>query len=224
VIRLFDVLISIIVIIILLPLIFLLCVIAFFEDRENPIFSATRVGRNGVNFTMFKVRTMKSDPLLTAVESTANDDPRITRLGSQIRKYKLDEFPQLLNVVLGQMSLVGPRPNTVRAVSNYSTAEQRLLSVRPGITDLASIVYSREGEILAGSTDPDAAYELLIRPGKALLASYYVENQNLGFYFRTIWWTGLSQFSREECKKSILKRLFEDPSGNRFVEVIIKDM
>jgi len=111
----------------------------------------------------------------SGVDSTAGDDPRITSLGRFIRRFKLDEIPQLWNVLRGEMSLVGPRPNVQRETVLYTADEKRLLSVRPGITDLASIVFADEGEILEGSDDPDLRYNQIIRPWKSRLGLLYVD-------------------------------------------------
>jgi lipopolysaccharide/colanic/teichoic acid biosynthesis glycosyltransferase len=112
---------------------------------------------------------------LSGVDSTAGDDPRITSLGKFIRRFKLDEIPQLWNVLKGEMSLVGPRPNVERETVLYTQDEKRLLRVRPGITDLASIVFADEGDILEGSTDPDLKYNQVIRPWKSRLGLLYVD-------------------------------------------------
>ena len=123
---------------------------------------------------MVKLRSMKVLADKTGVTSTAGDDPRITSVGRFIRRWKLDELTQLWNVLLGDMALVGPRPQVQWAVDEYTPAERELLSVRPGITDLASIVFADESEILQGAADPDAKYQEIIRPWKSRLALLYV--------------------------------------------------
>jgi lipopolysaccharide/colanic/teichoic acid biosynthesis glycosyltransferase len=112
--------------------------------------------------------------------STSADDPRITKLGAFLRRFKLDELPQIINVFKGEMSLVGPRPQVAWAVEGYSPEEQRVLTVRPGITDWASIRFSNEGEILKGSTDPDRDYMILIHPEKMRLSLQYVDRMSFG--------------------------------------------
>ena len=149
------------------------------EDGGPVFYRAPRVGRDGKPFRMFKFRTMVVNADRIGGPSTAADDPRLTRVGHSIRKYKLDEIPQLINVVLGEMSLVGPRPEIQHYVDMYSPEERRLLSVRPGITDWASIRYRNEGEILLGASDPEAAYMEKIRPGKIRLGLEYVQRQSL---------------------------------------------
>ena len=140
---------------------------------------------------------MIQSPPGVGAQSTSADDERITRVGHVIRRFKLDELPQLLNVISGDMSLVGPRPNVPEAVDDYSDEELVLLTVRPGVTDIASIVFSDEGEILRGHPDPDAAYEQLIRPGKSQLGLLYVRNAGLGLDIRIIVATLAAIFSRE---------------------------
>ena len=149
------------------------------EDGGPVFYRAPRVGKDGKTFRMFKFRTMVVNADRIGGPSTAADDPRLTRVGHSIRKYKLDEIPQLINVVLGEMSLVGPRPEIQHYVDMYSPEERRLLSVRPGITDWASIRYRNEGEILLGASDPEAAYMEKIRPGKIRLGLEYVQRQSL---------------------------------------------
>lgn len=145
-------------------------------DGGAPIYRAPRIGRNGRLFHMLKLRTMVRDADKTGVESTGAHDPRITRLGHFLRRWKIDELPQLWNVVKGEMSLVGPRPNTATAIARYTGAEHDLLSVRPGITDFASVLFSNEGEILKDAPDPDEAYYRLIHPHKINLGLLYVHN------------------------------------------------
>ena len=142
----------------------------------GPFYSGVRIGRGGAPFRMLKFRTMVTDPHQIGASSTAADDPRVTTVGRLLRRFKLDELPQLLNVFAGDMSFVGPRPQVKWAVDLYTVEEQRLLSVRPGITDYASLRFRNEGEILKGSTDPDRDYLEKIAPEKIRLGLYYVHN------------------------------------------------
>src|SRR5205085_5451329 len=153
---------------ILLPVMFLI----WRQDGFSPFYIAARVGRRESLFHMVKLRSMVKNADKSGVDSTSMDDRRITRVGQFVRKYKLDELTQLWNVLRGEMSLVGPRPNVKRETDLYTREEKRLLTVRPGITDFASIVFSDEGEILAGQPDPDIAYNQLIRPGKSRLGIF----------------------------------------------------
>ena len=161
--------------ILLSPLLVILSIAIWLQDYHSPFYIAPRMGRGEKPFRMVKFRSMVIRADKTGVDSTAGDDPRITALGRFIRRFKLDEIPQLWNVLWGQMSLVGPRPNVERETVLYTAEEKRLLSVRPGITDLASIVFADEGEILQGSADPDLRYNQVIRPWKSRLGLLYVD-------------------------------------------------
>jgi lipopolysaccharide/colanic/teichoic acid biosynthesis glycosyltransferase len=144
-------------------------------DRDGPaIYAGRRVGRNGREFRMYKFRTMVTDADRVGGPNTPDDDPRLTRIGKFLRGYKLDELPQLVNVLKGDMSFVGPRPQVAEEVAGYSAEERELLKVRPGITDWSSLRFHNEGEILAGHADPDRAYAELIRPEKMRLGLEYV--------------------------------------------------
>ncbi len=150
------------------------------QDSPGPVFyRGTRAGRGGRPFQMLKFRTMVVNPEERGPSSTAVDDPRITRVGAFLRRYKLDELPQLLNVLKGEMSLVGPRPQIPWAVDLYTPEEQQLLTVRPGITDYASLRFSNESEILRGSSDPDKDYMERIHPEKVRLGLEYVRTRSL---------------------------------------------
>ncbi len=143
----------------------------------------------------------------TGVDSTSSDDKRITPLGHFIRKYKLDELTQLWNVLIGDMSLVGPRPNVQRETDLYTSEERKLLSVKPGITDFASIVFSDEGEILKGYSDPDIAYNQLIRPGKGYLGLFYISNQSLMLDIKICFCTLLLIISKPSALRKVLNIL-----------------
>lgn len=176
--RLFDFLASIIGVTLLLP-IFAVVALAIKLDSPGQVFyRGLRAGRHGQPFRIFKFRTMVMNAHNLGGPSSSADDPRITRVGDFLRRYKLDELPQLLNVLKGEMSLVGPRPEVVEEVALYTDEEKRLLGVRPGITDWASIRFRNEGEILRGSVDPHAAYREKIRPEKIRLGLEYVRRHS----------------------------------------------
>lgn len=179
-----------------LPLLVLMLLV-YLQDRHSPFYLGVRAARGGGSFQMIKLRSMVIRADKMGASSTAADDQRITRLGHFIRRLKLDELPQLINVLKGEMSFVGPRPQVLPAVETYTMAERVLLTVRPGITDMASIVFADEGEILKGSKNPDADYDRLIRPWKSELALLYVKNQSLGLYIRIIILTALTIVKRE---------------------------
>jgi Sugar transferases involved in lipopolysaccharide synthesis len=153
------------------------------------------------------------------VDSTASDDARITKVGSLIRKYKLDELTQLWNVLLGDMSLVGPRPNVQRDVNLYSDIEKKLLTVRPGITDFSSIVFSDEGDILEGESDPDLAYNQLIRPWKSRLGILYIENRNTFLDFRLIFYTLIAILNKERALVGITGELMHISGDEQLITV-----
>jgi lipopolysaccharide/colanic/teichoic acid biosynthesis glycosyltransferase len=176
--RLLDLLVSITLLSVTLPLIAGLA-LAIKVSMPGPVFyGGGRVGRHGRRFRMWKFRSMVVDADRIGASSTTNDDPRMTPLGKWIRRYKVDELPQLWNVFVGEMSLVGPRPQVRWAVERYTQEEKILLTVRPGITDPASLRFANEGEILRGQSDPDRAYLELIHPEKMRLSIAYVKNRS----------------------------------------------
>ena len=172
--RLLDVVVAATGLTICLPLIAVLSLAIWLQDGHSPFYVPYRVGRGGRKFRMIKLRSMTVRADAARVDSTANDDPRITKVGRAIRLFKLDELPQFWHVVTGDMSLVGPRPNIERETRLYSVEERRLLDVKPGITDIASIVFADEGKILEGKPDPNIAYNQLIRPYKSRFGLLYV--------------------------------------------------
>jgi lipopolysaccharide/colanic/teichoic acid biosynthesis glycosyltransferase len=176
--RLFDVIASCAGLGVLLPLLAVLT-IAIKRESKGPVFyRGLRAGRYGKPFRIFKFRTMVVNADKIGGPTSSADDPRITRVGDFLRRYKLDELPQLINVLKGEMSLVGPRPEVVQEVLLYTEEEKRLLEVRPGITDWASIRFRNEGEILRGSADPHQAYREKIRPEKIRLGLEYVRSHS----------------------------------------------
>jgi len=161
-----------------LPLILILVFLIKKEDKGPIFYTGQRVGKNGELFNIYKFRTMVVDADKKGGPSASDDDPRITKIGKVLRKYKLDEIPQLINVLRGEMSIVGPRPEVPQEVETYTDEEKRVLSVKPGITDYASIHFNNEGEILKGSSNPHEAYRKMIRPTKLRLALQYVDDHS----------------------------------------------
>ena len=153
--------------------------LVWLQDRHSPFYIADRVGLRGKPFRMVKLRSMVINADRTGVDSTSANDNRITAVGHFIRRFKLDELSQLWNVLIGDMSLVGPRPNVAGEVSRYTDTEAGLLDANPGITDISSIIFSDEGDILSASEDPDLDYNRLIRPWKSRMGLFYIEKQNL---------------------------------------------
>ena len=184
--RFFDLFFSTFFLLVLSPF-FLVFAMAIKADSSGPVFyRGVRVGQAGRLFRMFKFRTMVADAERMGASSTAEDDTRITRMGKFLRRYKFDELPQLMNVFAGHMSVVGPRPQVEWAVKLYEGEEKLLLSVPPGMTDYASIRFRNEGEILAGSSDPDRDYLEKIAPEKIRLGLAYVKKCSLKSDFKII--------------------------------------
>ena len=188
---------------ILLPVMFLI----WKEDKRSPFYIAPRSGRNGSTFKMVKLRSMIVDADKSGVDSTSSNDVRITRLGHKIRRFKLDEIMQLWNVLIGDMSLVGPRPNVQSETDLYTHIEIELLSVRPGITDFSSIIFSDEGEILEGSDNPDITYNQLIRPWKSRLGLIYIKNQSLLLDIKIILFTIVAIISKKRALNWVSSQL-----------------
>lgn len=189
--RLFDFISSLIGFIILSP-VFIIIGLMIKLTSEGPVFfRGIRIGKFGKSFRIFKFRTMLSNAEDLGGPSTASDDLRLTKIGKFLKKYQLDELPQLINVIKGEMSLVGPRPEVPLYVNMITEGEKKIiLSVRPGITDLASLWNFHEGEILKGSSDPEKTYMEKIRPEKIRLQIEYVKNRSflldLKIIFKTI--------------------------------------
>ena len=189
--RLFDIVASGLGLLCLSPL-FLILAVWIKCDTPGPVFyRQTRVGRYNRDFRLYKFRSMRIGADRQGLITVGGHDPRITRSGYFIRKYKLDEFPQLINVLVGDMSLVGPRPEVRKYVNLYTSSQMHVLDVRPGITDLASIRYRNENELLAQATDPDRYYIETIMPDKLRINLEYVANHSfwsdIVLIFKTFW-------------------------------------
>lgn len=201
--RCFDFFVALIGLLVLSPLLLLVLLLVWLQDRSSPFYIAPRVGLNGVTFKMLKIRSMVVGADSSQVDSTSSDDRRITIVGHFVRKFKLDEVLQLCNVILGHMSLVGPRPNVQREVVLYTEEEKKLLSVKPGITDFSSIVFADLGEILQGAQDPNIAYNQLVRPWKSRLGLFYIERACFSLDLRLIIFTILAVFSRKAALQKV---------------------
>jgi lipopolysaccharide/colanic/teichoic acid biosynthesis glycosyltransferase len=190
-IRFFDFLFSFLGLLILFPFLFLIGLIIKFTSRGPVFYKQSRVGLNGVDFHVFKFRTMNINSDKLCLITVGGRDPRITSVGFFLRKYKLDELPQLLNVLIGEMSLVGPRPEVKKYVDLYTAEQKKVLSIRPGITDWASINYRDENVILGESSDPEKDYIAKIMPDKLNYNFIYINNygtiEYLKIIFTTIW-------------------------------------
>lgn len=187
----FDFIVSLIGLAILCPVLLVIALLVKIDSKGPVFFKQTRVGKNGKDFQILKFRTMIVDAEKKGLQITVGKDNRITKVGLFLRKYKLDELPQLINVLKGEMSFIGPRPEVPKYVAMYDEMQKRILKVRPGITDLASIEYRNENEVLAQSDNPEKTYIEEIMPRKIELNMRYLQNISVAYdiklIFRTIW-------------------------------------
>jgi len=217
--RITDIILSFFGLILFAPILLFFIFLIYKQDKSNPFYVSDRIGLLNKPFRMIKLRSMIKNADTTGVDSTSADDCRITPVGHIIRRYKLDEVMQLWNVLKGEMSIVGPRPNVKRDVNLYTDIETGLLRVRPGITDFSSIVFSDEGEILKGLDDPDLAYNQLIRPWKSRLGLVYIDNQNFLLDLRLMLYTFISLFSRKKSLKYIQKELVKIQVDTELIKI-----
>ena len=187
--RIVDILFSIIGILILLPFFILISLIILMDSKGGTFYKQLRVGKDGKDFKLLKFRSMRTDSDKQGLITVGGRDKRITRIGYFIRKYKIDELPQLINVLIGEMSLVGPRPEVRKYVDMYSQEQLKVLSVKPGITDFASIEYSNENELLGKAENPEEVYINEIMPAKLLLNLKYISEKSIGTDFKIIFKT-----------------------------------
>jgi lipopolysaccharide/colanic/teichoic acid biosynthesis glycosyltransferase len=193
-IRVLDFLFSFIGLTLLLPFFIFIGLVIKLSSKGSVFYKQSRVGLNGVDFDVFKFRTMRQNSDKLGLITVGGRDPRITSVGYFLRKYKLDELPQLFNVLIGDMSLVGPRPEVKKYVELYNEEQKGVLSIRPGITDWASIYYRNENEILGNSINPEHDYINLIMPNKLKYNFIYISKYNFFEYFKIIFNTFLVIF------------------------------
>ncbi|MEY3238502.1 MAG: hypothetical protein RI883_2603 [Bacteroidota bacterium] len=186
--RIFDILVSIIILLIFLPVGIIMAIWILFESKGGVFYRQERIGRFGKPFLILKFRSMRKDADKLG-KLTVGRDPRITQSGHFLRKFKLDEFPQFINVLIGEMSIVGPRPEVKDFVDLYSEDQRQILNVKPGITDYASVEYFNENEILGKSEDPHKTYIEVIMPAKIELNKKYLANPTLGTDLSIMWRT-----------------------------------
>jgi len=216
--RALDIAVSLMGLILAGPLLTIVAAAIWLHDFHSPFYIARRMARGGGTFPMMKFRTMVVDADRTGVNSTAAADRRITPIGRLVRAYKIDELAQFWNVLKGDMSLVGPRPQVKADAGLYTREERRLLTVRPGVTDLASIVFADEGEILGLSANPDLLYQQIVRPWKSRLALLYIDRQSLWLDIRLIGLTALAILSRAAALRRLerlVRQLEADPMVQR---------
>ena len=206
--RFFDIIVSLLVLTIFSPLLIGSMIAVWLQDRHSPLYKAQRVSRGNGDFTMIKIRSMLVNADKSGVNSTGNNDVRVTGVGHFIRRYKIDELSQFFNVLVGDMSVIGPRPNTRNwGVDLYTDEEKKLLSVRPGITDLSSIVFSDEGEIIKDYPNADKAYNALIRPWKSTLGLFYIRHMGLMMDIKITFLTALAVLNKPKALAGVSKIL-----------------
>ncbi len=187
--RLFDIVFSFLGLIILLPLFLIIAVLIVIDSKGGVFYRQKRVGKENKDFFIIKFRTMRPNSDKYGLLTVGEKDDRITKIGVFLRKYKIDEFPQLINVFIGEMSLVGPRPEVRKYVELYSQEQKKVLNLKPGITDYASIEYRNENEILAKSKNPEATYIEEIMPAKLQLNLKYIHESGIMTDFKIIFKT-----------------------------------
>jgi len=188
--RLFDIVFSTLGLFLLFPFLILISLFVVLTSKGGVFYLQERVGRSNKNFRLLKFRTMKTGADKSGLLTIGGRDPRITKIGYYLRKYKLDELPQLLNVLSGSMSIVGPRPEVRKYVDRYTVEQRKVLEVKPGITDYASLEYFSENELLAKSSDPEQTYITEVLPAKLSLNKKYISEAgfltDLKIIFRTL--------------------------------------
>jgi lipopolysaccharide/colanic/teichoic acid biosynthesis glycosyltransferase len=195
--RLFDIIFSIIILIVLFPLFLIISLWIIIDDGFPVFYLQERIGKDFKPFKLIKFRTMYKDADKKGLLTVSSRDNRITPSGYYLRKFKLDELPQFINVLKGEMSIVGPRPEVKKYVELYSDDQKKVLSVKPGITDEASLKYIDENDILARSENPEWTYINEIMPEKLKINLQYIKNQNLLYDLKIIFWTAKKMFFRD---------------------------
>ncbi len=199
-IRFFDILFSLVGIIILFPLFMIIYILIVAESKGGGFYIQPRVGKDGIDFKLFKFRSMYIGSDKKGLITVGGRDKRMTKIGAFIRRFKLDELPQLINVLKGDMSLVGPRPELRYFVNLYTREQREVLRVRPGITDYASIEYVNENFILGSAIDPEKVYIDEILPHKIRLNMKYIQSYGMKEYFRLIFLTLWHIIKKREIK------------------------
>lgn len=196
--RLFDIIVSLTVLSVGLPFGILIALVIVLDSKGKIFYKQWRVGRNNADFPLYKFRTMYSESDCGSLITIGEDDMRITKAGLFLRKYKIDEFPQFFNILKGEMSIVGPRPEVRKYVELYTPEQMKVLSVRPGLTDYASIRYVNENALLAASADPEQTYIHEIMPDKLALNLKYIQEQSLWVDLKIILKTFIAIFHRSK--------------------------
>ena len=193
--RLFDFIFSFVFLILLFPFFIILSLFIILDSKGGIFFKQIRVGKDGKDFNILKFRTMHTGADKKGLLTIGKKDMRVTRIGYYLRRYKLDELPQLINILKGDMSIVGPRPEVRKYVDFYTQEQLKVLSVKPGLTDFASLEYIDESEILSKSTEPEKLYIKEIMPAKLALNMHYIKTQGLYTDLKIIFKTLFKIFS-----------------------------
>ncbi|MDX2360097.1 MAG: sugar transferase [Crocinitomicaceae bacterium] len=193
--RIFDIVVAWVILTFFLPFGVVIALLIAFSSKGGVFYIQERIGKDKVPFGLLKFRTMRPDSDKVGTLTVGMRDPRITRIGFFLRKYKLDEFPQFINVLAGKMSVVGPRPEVKEYVDLYTEDQEQILNVKPGITDLASLEYFKENEILGQADDPQKVYIETVMPAKIELNKEYLKNPTIGNDLKIMWRTFLKIFS-----------------------------
>lgn len=217
--RIFDIIFSLSGLLFFSPILILFLILVWRHDKKLPFYVSQRIGKNNKIFNLIKIRTMTVDADKKGISSTSDNDDRIIPIGQKIRKYKIDELTQLFNVLIGNMSLVGPRPNVKSEVNLYTKIEINLLSVKPGITDFSSIVFSDEGKILENKENPDLSYNQLIRPWKSRLGLIYIKHQSILLDLELMIFTLVALISKPMALKWVVKKLEKFNVDQKIVDV-----
>lgn len=220
--RLLEIFLAFCAAIITLPVVVVAAIAVWLQDFRSPFYLPYRVGVGGKHFRLFKLRSMVVDADSSQVDTTIAGDPRVTMVGGIIRRFKLDELPQFWNVLIGDMALVGPRPNVSRETDLYTAEEIRMLSIRPGITDISSIVFSDLSEILADVEDANIAYNQLIRPWKSRLALFYVDSKTLYMDLWILLLTAIAIYNRRKALAGLSRLLIRYNAPKELVEVALR--
>jgi len=221
--RIFDIIFSLSGLLFFFPILILFLILVWKHDKKSPLYISPRIGKNNKIFNLIKIRTMTVDADKKGISSTSDDDTRIIPIGQKIRNYKIDELTQLFNVLIGNMSLVGPRPNVKTEVDLYTEIEKELLSVKPGITDFSSIVFSDEGKILENKENPDLSYNQLIRPWKSRLGLIYIKHKSILLDLELIMFTVVALVSKPLALKWVVEKLEKFNVDQKIVEVAKRD-
>jgi len=187
--RVFDLIFSFVGVILLLPFLMIIGCAVLFTSKGGIFYTQERIGKNGRPFKLLKFRTMKTGSDKKGLLTVGENDNRITRVGKVLRKYKIDELPQLLNVLFGTMSLVGPRPEVRKYVDLYTPEQRNVLNVKPGITDYASVYYMDENKLLSTADDPELMYIEEIMPDKIRWNMVFINKPTIANYFNVVWLT-----------------------------------